>query len=78
MTGISREIDALIAEMDKLQKFDDDVFITFFEKVDELQERLDEKEKAGTLSREEKEECAKKLSDSFNRMKGKMSFCTLS
>lgn len=64
--------------MDKLKKFDDDVFIQFYEKEGELQERLSAMEEAGTLSHEEKEECAKKLSDAFDRMKGKMSFCTLS
>jgi len=64
--------------MDKLQKFDDDVFIRFYEKVDELQEHLDEMEKAGTLSHGEKEEYSKKLSEAFEKMRGKMSFCTLS
>lgn len=78
MNDICREVDALAAEMDKLQKFDDDVFIGFYEKVDELQERLDAMEKDNALSHEEKEECAKKLSDAFDKMKGKMSFCTLS
>ena len=36
--------------MDKLQKFDDEVFISFYEKVDELQDRLDAMEEAGKLS----------------------------
>ena len=78
MNDIFREINDLTAEMDKLQKFDDDVFIGFYEKVDELQEHLDEMEKAGTLSHEEKEEYSKKLSEAFEKMRGKMSFCTLS
>ena len=41
MNDIFREINDLTAEMDKLQKIDDDVFIRFYEKVDELQEHLD-------------------------------------
>lgn len=78
MNDIFREINDLTAEMDKLQKFDDDVFIRFYEKVDELQEQLDEMEKAGTLSHGEREEYSKKLSEAFEKMRGKMSFCTLS
>ena len=78
MNDIFREINDLTAEMDKLQKFDDDVFIRFYEKVDELQEHLDEMEKAATLSHGEKEEYSKKLSEAFEKMRGKMSFCTLS
>lgn len=78
MNDIFREIDSLTAEMDKMQKFDDDVFIRFYEKVDELQEQLDDMEKADTLSHEQKEEYSKKLSEAFEKMKGKMSFCTLS
>ncbi len=78
MNDIFREINDLTAEMDKLQKFDDDVFIRFYEKVDELQEQLDDMEKADTLSHEQKEEYSKKLSEAFEKMRGKMSFCTLS
>ena len=78
MNDIFREINDLTAEMDKLQKFDDDVFIRFYEKVDELQEHLDEMEKADTLSHEQKEVYSKKLSEAFEKMRGKMSFCTLS
>ena len=78
MNDIFREINDLTAEMDKLQKFDDDVFIRFYEKVDELQEHLDEMEKAGTLSQGEKEEYSKILLEKKKKMRGKMSFCTLS
>ena len=78
MNDIFREINDLTAEMDKMQKFDDDVFIRFYEKVDELQEQLDDMEKADTLSHEQKEEYSKKLSEAFEKMRGKMSFCTLS
>ena len=72
MNDIFREINDLTAEMDKLQKFDDDVFIRFYEKVDELQEQLDDMEKADTLSHEQKEEYSKKLSEAFEKMRGKM------
>ena len=77
MKAVCREVETFIEKMDKLQKFDDEVFISFYEKVDELQDRLDAMEEAGKLSHEEKEEYSKKLSEAFGRMKGKMSFCTL-
>ena len=50
MKAVCREVDTFIEEMDKLQKFDDEVFISFYEKVDELQDRLDTMEEAGKLS----------------------------
>ena len=77
MNAVCREVETFIEEMDKLQKFDDEVFISFYEKVDELQDCLDAMEEAGKLSHEEKEEYSKKLSEAIGRMKGKMSFCTL-
>ena len=40
MNTLIREVDALAAEMDALEKFNDDVFIQFFEKEEALQERL--------------------------------------
>ena len=49
MNTLIREVDALAAEMDALEKFNDDVFIQFFEKEEALQERLSEAEKAGKL-----------------------------
>ena len=39
MNAVCREVETFIEEMDKLQKFDDEVFISFYEKVDELQDR---------------------------------------
>ena len=59
MNAIVIEVDGLIAEMKALDKFNDDVFIQYFEKVGEMQERLSELEKTNkeinkkTLSREE-------------------------
>ena len=50
MNTVCREVETFIEEMDKLQKFDDEVFISFYEKVDELQDRLDTMEEAGKLS----------------------------
>lgn len=45
MNAIIIEVDGLIAEMKALDKFNDDVFIQYFEKVGEMQERLSELEK---------------------------------
>ena len=42
MNAIIIEVDGLIAEMKALDKFNDDVFIQYFEKVGEMQERLSE------------------------------------
>lgn len=53
MKEIIRDVDALIAEMDSVGKFDDDVFISFFEREEELRERLDEQKKENKLSQEE-------------------------
>lgn len=50
MNAVCLEVETFIEEMDKLQKFDDEVFISFYEKVDELQDRLDTMEEAGKLS----------------------------
>ena len=38
MNAIIIEVDGLIAEMKALDKFNDDVFIQYFEKVGEMQE----------------------------------------
>ena len=77
MSEIVREVDALIAEMDSVGKFDDDIFISFFEREEELQERLDEQKKENKLSREEWKDCADRLGEAFGRLKGKLSFCNL-
>ena len=50
MKAVCREVETFIEKMDKLQKFDDEVFISFYEKVDELQDSLDAMEEAGKLS----------------------------
>ena len=77
MKEIIRDVDVLIAEMDSVGKFDDDVFISFFEREEELQERLDEQKKENKLSQEEWKDCTERLGEAFGRMKGKLSFCNL-
>ena len=46
-------------------KFDDDIFISFFERQEELQERLDEQKRENKLSQEEWENCSKRLGEAF-------------
>ena len=83
MNAIIIEVDDLIAEMKALDKFNDDVFIQYFEKVGEMQERLSvqerlsELEKTNKLSSVEYKDCSDKLSEAFEKLKGKLSFCTL-
>lgn len=77
MKEIIREADALIAEMDSVGKFADDVFISFFEREEELRERLDEQKKENKLSQEEWKNCSDRLGEAFGRLKGKLSFCNL-
>jgi hypothetical protein len=77
MNAIIIEVDGLIAEMKELDKFNDDVFIQYFEKVGEMQERLSELEKTNKLSSVEYKDCSDKLSKAFEKLKGKLSFCTL-
>ena len=77
MSAIIKEVDDLIAEMKALDKFNDDVFIQYFEKVGEMQERLSELEKSSELSSVEYKDCSDKLSKAFEKLKGKLSFCTL-
>lgn len=77
MNAIIIEVDDLIAEMKALDKFSDDVFIQYFEKVGEMQERLSELEKENKLSSVEYKDCSDKLSKAFEKLKGKLSFCTL-
>ena len=62
MNAIIIEVDGLIAEMKALDKFNDDVFIQYFEKVGEMQERLSELEKTNKLSSVEYKDCSDKLS----------------
>ena len=77
MKEIIREVNTLIAEMDSVKKFDDDIFISFFEREEELQERLDEQKKEKALSQEEWKDCSDRLGESFGRLKGKLFFCNL-
>ena len=77
MSEIIREADALIAEMDSVGKLDDAIFVSFFEREEELQERLDEQKKENKLSQEEWKDCTERLGEAFGRMKGKLSFCNL-
>lgn len=77
MKEIIREVDTLAAEMDSVGEFDDDIFVSFFERVEELQERLDEQKKENRLSQEEWKNCSDRLGEAFGRLKGKLSFCNL-
>ena len=77
MNEIIREVNALITEMDSAGKFDDDIFISFFEREEELQERLDEQKNENKLSQEEWKDCSDRLAEAFGRLKGKLSFCNL-
>ena len=77
MNKIISEVDGLIAEMKALDKFNDDVFIQYFELAEKMQEQLAVQEKANKLSSEEYEECSEKLAEAFEKLKGKLSFCML-
>lgn len=77
MNTIISEVDDLIAEMEALDKFNDDVFIQYFEKAGEMQERLSELEKTKMMSSGEYKDCSERLSEAFEKLKGKLSFCTL-
>ena len=77
MNTVISEVDGLIAEMKALDKFNDDVFIQYFEKVGEVQERLSELKKENKLSSVEYKDCSERLSEAFEKLKGKLSFCML-
>lgn len=77
MNEIMREVNELIIEMESVKNFDDDVFISFFERVEGLQERLDEQESENKLSHEEWRNCSDQLAEAFRKLKGKLSFCNL-
>ena len=76
MNVITNEVNNLIAEMEALDEFNDDVFIQYFEKVEDLQERLAECGKTNKLSPEEYKGCTERLAESFEKLKGKLTFCT--
>ena len=65
MNVIINEVNSLIDEMEALDKFNDDVFIQYFEKVDEMEERLAELEKAKKMSSEEYKDCSDRLAAAF-------------
>ncbi len=77
MNVITNEVNSLVAEMEALDEFNDDMFIQYFEKVEDLQERLAELEKAKKLSPGEYKYCAERLVESFEKLRAKLSFCTL-
>ena len=58
MNKIIREVEALIAEMNALDKFNDDQFILYFEREEEMQDCLETMEKAGEITREERKNCS--------------------
>ena len=78
MWDIIKEVDSLIAEMNTLEKFNDDLFIEYFEKEEKMQERLDALVKANEISSEVCKDCSDRLAEAFGKLKGKLSFCTLS
>ena len=77
MKEILREANALITEMNALEKFNDDIFIAFYEKEDAMQESLLAAEKAGKLSAEERKDYSDRLAEAFAKLRGKLSFCNL-
>lgn len=77
MGEITREVDRLIAEMNALEKFNDDLFIEFYEKEDAMQESLTALEKDGKLSSAVRKEYSDKLAAAFEKLRGKLSFCNL-
>ena len=74
---IQQEVNALIAEMESLKEFDDEIFIRYFEKEAELQERIVSSAEAEGLTEAEKQACSERLSAAFGVLKGRLSFCTL-
>lgn len=77
MNKIIREIELLIAEMNALDKFNDDQFILYFEREEEMQDRLETMEKAGEITREERKNCSDRLAEAFGKLRSKLSFCNL-
>ena len=77
MNEIIREVDALVAEMNTLDKFNDDLFIQYFEREEEMQDRLDTMEKMGKIAPEVHKNCSDKLAEAFGRLRSKLSFCNL-
>ncbi len=78
MNDIVKEVDSLIAEMNNLETFNDDLFIEYFDKEEKIQEQLDALVKTNELSSEVCNDCSERLAKAFERLKGKLSFCNLS
>lgn len=76
MEALQKEVEAFIKKMDALKTFDDDLFIQVMDKAGELQERLGSEE-AKALSPAEKERLSNNLSASFEKVRAKLSFCSL-
>lgn len=74
---IQQQVDSIIAEMKSLKNFDDEVFISFFEKVGEMQERISSSGAAEGLSEADIQDCSERLAKAFDELKGRLSFCTL-
>lgn len=77
MNKIIHEVEVLIAEMNALDKFNDDQFILYFEREEEMQDRLETMEKAGEITREERKNCSDRLAEAFGKLRSKLSFCNL-
>lgn len=77
MKGIIGEVDALVAEMNALDKFNDDLFIEFYEKEEKMQERISALAEKGALTAAESKECSEKLAAAFDKLRGKLTFCNL-
>lgn len=75
MDEIFHEVDALIAEMNALDHFNDDLFIQYYEREEELQERLEVMAKTGKMTANDMEDCSVRLAEAFDKLKSKLSFC---
>ena len=74
---IQQQVNTMIAEMESLRDFDDDIFISYFEKEAELQERISSSGTAEGLSEADMQDCSERLAKAFDELKGRLSFCTL-
>ena len=77
MKAIAHDLEVLIKEMNAVDQMDDDLFIQYFEKEEEMQERLEALKDANKLTAEEYAEYSGRLVEAFGRLKGKLSFCNL-
>lgn len=77
MNEIIHEVDTLIAEMNALDHFNDDLFIQYFEREEEMQERLEVVAKSGKITPNDMKDCSVRLAEAFDRLRSKLSFCNL-